>query len=385
MDDERDFTAISKNNKSFLQERPKTAAEIVEFLEHGAMYRDFAYFLSELYEGEDVQARLRRGFCEITGDPDEKVRKNVQNWMKGRSLPQNRETLFQICFILGFEEEKSSRLLGVFSENRIHYRDPEELAYAFALRTGRPYRDAVRLKEEALRIYEETCGRQREAREQIETLRRAGAAGEDPLLYTGRNRELFEAVQTEEAFYAFIRQNSVYLGRLHETAYVKFMQLLNLLQKPEETKYSMKQVAEDYFRMHVPETTRTGGMSAVQKLIKKCWPGETMLDKMKTRELDVSRKTLILLYLITGAFDEEVVDEEAYYYCDEEYTPDELFQIRCDQMDLFLKQYGMGTLDYGNPFDLIVLYALHPTFSGQEEEFASERIERVLEILYRGL
>lgn len=404
MDDARNLSFISQNNQRIIQKKPKTAREVVDFLEHGAIYRSFPYLISELYEGGDAEKRLRQGLGEITGGSDEKVRKNVQNWMKGRGLPQKRETLFQICFILGLDEEKSNRLLGAFSENRIHYRNPSELAYAFALRTGKTYQEAVRLKEETRRIYEEEKAfHAREIRE-IETIRLENAVQKEEkpgteeekrrrrekrereeLLYTGRNRELFHKINSEEDYFAFIRQNSIYFGMLHETAYAKFMELLSLLQNPEDGKYSMKQVADHYFRMNVPQTTQVGGMTALQKLVKKCWPSETTLDRMKNRDIDVNRKTMILLCLLTGYFDVEVVDDVEYFFCDEEYTADELYLIRCEQMNLFLKKYGMNPLDYGNPFDLIVLYAMHPSFSGEEEDFAAERIDQVLEVLYEGV
>ena len=440
---DQDLTRISKNNKSFLETKGKTPQEMVEFLKQGAIFRSFSYLISELYEGEDAAARLRKGFCEITGEKDEKIRKNVQNWMNGKSVPQKRETLFQICFLLGLDEEKSSRLLGSFSENRIHYRNPLELAYAFALRTGKSYREAVHLKEETLRIYQEEMDLHREEIREIERIRqenaerreeKSGTAEEkrqrreklerEAVFYTERNWELFENVLTEEDYYHFIRQNSIYLGMQHETAYAEFMKLLNLLQEPgeeryfmkqeeedgfafdhaaartpeaflkkqekkrclpDERKYSMEQVVEDYFRMHVPQTTRVGKMTALQKVIKKCWPSETTLSRMKNREMDVNRKTLILLYMLTEYFDVEVRDEEELYYCDEEYTEEELFETRYDQMNMFLKKYGMCTLDYGNPFDLIICYAMYPSASAEEEDFVAERIEEVLEILYQGL
>lgn len=403
MDDEKKLTKISKHNERFIKGKPKTAGEVVEFMENGAQYRSFSYLVSELYEGEDAAGCLRKGFCELTGEKDEKIRKNVQNWMNGKTQPQNRELLFQICFILGLDEEKSNYLLGVFSENRIHYRNPSELAYAFALRKGESYAYAVNLSEKVNRIYEEErklhmdeiCridsrrqenaeNKENKARTEAERIRQREKQEQDMILYTGRHKEMFDNVNSEEEFLDFIRQNSIYLGIQHETAYEKFMELLNVLQKPEDTKYSMKEVVENYFKMSIPQKKRIRGMSVLQKLIKKCWPSETTLDKMKNRRIDVNRKTMILLYMLTEHFDVEVVDDEEYFYCDEEYSPEHLFEIRRSQMNLFLKKYGMNTLDYGNAFDLIVLYALYPS-SEEDDDFAADRIDKILEILYKGI
>lgn len=403
MDDEKKLTKISKHNERFIKGKPKTAGEVVEFMEHGAQYRSFSYLVSELYEGEDAAGCLRKGFCELTGEKDEKIRKNVQNWMNGKNQPQNRELLFQICFILGLDEEKSNYLLGVFSENRIHYRNPSELAYAFALRKGESYAYAVNLSEKVNRIYEEERAlhmdeirridsrrqenaenKENKARTEAERIRKREKQEQDMILYTGRHKEMFDNVNSEEEFLDFIRQNSIYLGIQHETAYEKFMELLNVLQRPEDTKYSMKEVVENYFKMSIPQKKRIRGMSVLQKLIKKCWPSETTLDKMKNRRIDVNRKTMILLYMLTEHFDVEVVDDEEYFYCDEEYSPEHLFEIRRSQMNLFLKKYGMNTLDYGNAFDLIVLYALYPS-SEEDDDFAADRIDKILEILYKGI
>lgn len=403
MDDEKKLTKISKHNERFIKGKPKTAEDVVEFLKNGAQYRSFSYLVSELYEGEDAAGCLRKGFCELTGEKDEKIRKNVQNWMNGKTQPQNRELLFQICFILGLDEEKSNYLLGVFSENRIHYRNPSELAYAFALRKGESYAYAVSLSEKVNRIYEEERAlhmdeirridsrrqenaenKENKARTEAERIRKREKQEQDMILYTGRHKEMFDNVNSEEEFLDFIRQNSIYLGIQHETAYEKFMELLNVLQKPEDTKYSMKEVVENYFKMSIPQKKRIRGMSVLQKLIKKCWPSETTLDKMKNRRIDVNRKTMILLYMLTEHFDVEVVDDEEYFYCDEEYSPEHLFEIRRSQMNLFLKKYGMNTLDYGNAFDLIVLYALYPS-SEEDDDFAADRIDKILEILYKGI
>ncbi|WP_394282617.1 hypothetical protein [Frisingicoccus sp.] len=373
MDDEKKLTKISKHNERFIKGKPKTAEDVVEFLKNGAQYRSFSYLVSELYEGEDVAGCLMKGF---RGEKD----KNVRNWMNGSNSPQKREILFQICFILRLDEEKSNRLLGAFSENRIHYRNPSELAYAFALRKGESYDYAVNLSKTVNQIYEEEI-KEDKARTEAERIRQREKQ------YTGCHKEMFDNVYSEEEFLDFIRQNSIYLGIQHETAYEKFMEMLNLLQKPEpdEKKYSMEKVVDNYFKMNIPQKKNVRDMSKLQKLVKKCWPSETSLNKMKNRQKDVNRKTMLLLNLLTENFDVEAADDEAYFYCDKAYTPDQLFEIRRSQLDFFLKTYGMNTLDYGNPFDLIVLYAIHPSLTEQDDDFAAERLDMILEILYKGI
>lgn len=52
--------------------------------------------------------------------------------------------------------------------------------------------------------------------------------------------------------------------------------------------------------------------------------------------------------------------------------------MRLKQMELFLDLYGMNPLDPGNPFDLLVIYALRTQVGG----FVSDRMEAVLEELF---
>ena len=131
--------------------------------------------------------------------------------IRDRNMPQNREALFQISFALGLDETGASRLLGAAAETGIHYRNPEELAYAFALRTGASYEKALELKDMAHAVCDGRMGGGKEK-----------ARGETPSIYTRQLRDAFGQVQTEEELEAFFREHAGELGRLHETAYEKF-------------------------------------------------------------------------------------------------------------------------------------------------------------------
>jgi hypothetical protein len=62
--------------------------------------------------------------------------------------------------------------------------------------------------------------------------------------------------------------------------------------------------------MGVPMERQLSDYSTIQKMVKKYWPGVRSIKAMKNRKEDVNRKTLILLYLVTGGVREETYNEE---------------------------------------------------------------------------
>ncbi len=377
-------TIISGNNISFIAGKDKTPEEMIQFLNEGAMFRSFTSLLAGLYKKEDLEMKLTEGLAELNYENKDSTARKVKNWLAERSLPKNRETLFQICFILKLNEYESSKILGSVSDTGIHYRNPEELAYAYALRTGKSYMEAVELKQKAVSIYES------EKEKGLE---------ETSVIYTRQIRNAFVHVSEDQEFYDFIREHSAKLGKLHETAYRKFAELLNCLQKPEaeggetaegEKEYTLEKIMDTYIQMKVPveERNRKGedkkkrkvkNMTGLQKLVKRYWPNESTLVKMRTRREDVNRKTLLLLYLVTEAFDADPGDtKDICYEEDLEEDADTLLEIRLEKMNLFLEEYGMNRLDPGNVFDFLILYAMR----AEEEKDARTRMENVLEVLF---
>ena len=379
------MTGISGNNMGFLQGDERSPHQMVEFLKEGAKFRSFSDILRQVYPNEDLETRLINGLQEITGENRDSLVKKVRNWLRGKNTPQNRQTLFQISFALGLDEDRTSKLLGAAAETGIHYRNPEELAFAFALRTGASYERALKLKEMAKDICRDT----------FQGIRKADMRRETPLLYTRQIKASFAHIRTEPELMAFFKEYRGELGYLHETAYEKFIELLAQLQKPvgererlvqekideedQEPEYTMRDVIVEYLGMNVPEGRNLGEMTPLQRLVKKFWPNESSLFNMRNRKTDVSRKVMILLYLVTEAFDEETADEEWDYYLDDldEEDADTRLEIRIEKMNLFLNLYGMNLLDPGNVFDLLVLYSMKAIESG-------ERMAEVLDALFMG-
>ena len=138
---------------------------------------------------------------------------------------------------------------------------------------------------------------------------------EEPNFLTQQVAHRFEQVADQDGLRQFFLDASADLGFIHESAYEKFWHLLLLLQEPDDPiapnqdaeqaaaeVYSLERIARTYFRMNVPTGKKTGGYDYLQKAIKKNWPGSTELQKMKSRKIDVSRKALLLLFLITEDF-----------------------------------------------------------------------------------
>ncbi len=375
------MTVISQNNMSFFEGEEKTPQQIADFLKEGAIFRSFAYLLAGFCP-EGLKEKLVDGLAEITGEEKNAVARKVRNWLNGKNLPQNRETLFQICFILKLNEEEASRVLGMIAETGIHYRNPKELAYAYALRMGLTWQQAVKLKERAVLLCESAWNRDDFKK---------GAAFGTPFGYTKKLQEMFREVTSEEDFIAFLKEHGQELGILHETAYQKFVELLDVLQNPkgkggdgEEKSFTLDQVMQEYLRMNIPSQPRKKGvksqeMTPLQKLVKRCWPNEGELIRMRRRQEDVSRKALLLLYLVTEAFDMEPGEEDGdYFFEDLEEDADTMLEIRWKRMDMFLDTYGMNRLDAGNPFDFLVIYALR----AQGDDYAADRMEQMMEILF---
>lgn len=360
---------ILENNMSFLSDGEKTPGELVAFLKNEAMFRRFDQVLEQVYPAADLADRLTAGMVQITKEPQLNVARKVQNWLKGRNIPKNRETLFQICFVLGLDEQRASRLLGTASETGIHYRNPKELVYAFGLRTGMSYEESSVLVEIVQRQYPMTaCVKSEDRKKQV--------------VYTRQVRDAFSDVFDRDALMEFFEEHIDDLGQLHETAYQKFEELMNLLQEPkgisgvEERRFTIEEVMETYMRMHVPTTKKTADYTLLQRVIKKYWPSESGLFNMRNRKEDVSRKVMILLYLVTEAFDEDDGDETDALETQED--ADTMLETRLVRMNLFLDRYGMNLLDGGNPFDFLVLYAMRT----QGGESVSDRMTAVLNSLF---
>ena len=429
---EREYTYISSNNLTGIKSQALSPEELINFMENGFICRTFKDTITQFYieyenkkqEKGEVKRFLSARLSDMTKISYDNMSRNVRNWMNGINIPQ-REQLFQMCFALELDESRASQLLASISDTGIHYRNPEELVYAFGLRQKMSYGETVQLKNEIMEKYYQnkkdalSSEKNREAK-----------------IYTRQiQRKFLDEVHTVEDLKQFFEENSGVFGKIHEAAYDEFMRMLKLLQNPETDfeaywmqylkentgyseeerqkeverikqdlkKKSVEEIIEEYLRMYVPKNTsrkKTGegkrNYTYLQRVIKKNWPSESIISKMKTKEMDVSRKVLLLLFLLTEEF--EVSDlinreqeDDIFSDLDEgdEYLSDlgemedanDRMERRIVQLNLFLEAYGMNQLDPGSAFDCFVLYALKASYDGDEDNMG-ELFKSVLKLLF---
>lgn len=352
------LTEVSAKQWDYVTQDNLTAREAVAFLRSGMQLRTFRDVLRRICGTEALEPQLVRGLCAINGSaqPDS-IRRKVRNWMNGKALPTEREDVFQICFALGLDLAQSDRMLTLLTDQGIHYRNVQEMVYAYCLRCRLPY------------SYARSLAQQFEKKPDRESVRYP---------VTQVIQQEFQSVQAEEDLLCFIARHRDNLGTHHNTAYAYFCKMLDLLTgealEGEDT-YSMEYVAQMYLRLNVPREKKTGQYTDVQKMVKKYWPSPRSIKAMKSRSEDVGRKTLLLMYLVTGGVWDQEYDE-----LDESYIqPEEFLVTHCHRMNRMLMQCGMRRIDPRSAFDYLLLYCLRP----EEDMCMSQRMSALAAELFR--
>lgn len=356
------MTEISAKQWDFITKENLTAREAVDFLKSDMRVRTFDDNLKEISGIEEYEKLLMDGLYKVQSGKTEEIqlislKKKVRNWVNGKNLPSDREEVFQICFAMGFDLEQSERLLSRLTEQGIHYRNGREAIFAYCLKYHLCYQDAVQMAEQ----FVDRSRMREDCREPL----------------THIMKEAFQKVRGEEDFFAFLMNHRMQMGGSHNTAYSYFSKMLSILSGEwleDERKRSMEYIAENYLRMHVPLDKKISGYSNVQKIVKKYWPGARSIKAMKSRSEDVNRKTLLLLYIVTGG-----MFDETYTELDEEYLDAaEFLEMHCKRMNQMLRDCGMSRIDPRNIFDCLILYCLRP----EDEMFMSDRMQSLIKELF---
>ena len=339
--------------------------------------------------------------------PDAKrnsVERNVGNWLNGVSEP-NKESAIQLCFALKLPYQKAEELLYRLCGEGFHWRDPQEIVYLYSLLRGQTYGHA----QELIESLKKNKLLKTPKNEQKEVL-------------TGEVRTKIESIRSDEELETFFRENISLLGKMHNTAYSMAMGFLSLLRQPEkddrlrmqgaaDAKEFLEQVREkerdrkpqydDYYdkkeeahcdrEVHFSSSKkmtsrdilstylydkivgRTDAVNMDEKQIaalsfemianeiREVWPEETTFSKIINREIDVTRKLLILLFVATDGEQPCKEGEEPAHEDEDdelELTPEEIIEDRNSRMDTMLMKCGFSPLDPRAPFDWMILYCI---------------------------
>ena len=304
--------------------------------------------------------------------PDSMDRK-IRMWFKPDSeVFIDRVTAIELCFILGLDLEKADSFLAAVTDEGFHWRDPDEIAYIFALLNHKDIHYAASLGKKVRALMESS-----------------GAQASDDA-HTALVKSALMDISGEEELFSFISASASQFGKMHNTARAHFIAMLGTLEKPETSEYepeeekaSVKEILSYY--LHRDAVTAPAGgnklLSAQKTALKNIaagWPEETMLSRMKNGQADVTRKVLILLFLATDGCSLADDADEDEFEDEEELTRAEMFESSCDRLNLMLRSCGFRTLDPRNMFDWMVLYAMNVEAAYETDE----RLEDVLSRLF---
>ncbi|MBQ3078548.1 MAG: hypothetical protein IJC48_00930 [Clostridia bacterium] len=334
---------------------PMSISEAVDILEVNAQFRTLQDKLNAFSNGTNLKSVLVEGL--LANHPEQKrdaIDKKVRNWLSGRTQSISKEDAIELCFILKLDAEQADTFIAQIAEEGIHWRNPSEIAYGYALTAGMDYLQAKSL---VLRVQEALDGK-------------AQPAKEDSDVFTTLVKNEIMSISDQEALINYIIESSQKLGSMHNTAYHLFMDFMNTLEGgaiedglDEESAMSTKEVLENYlYRKMVPVSERKKGVDKTkaaftdaQKSVRANWPDEAALSKMKSRQTDVTRKVLMLLFLVTNGGESEYEDDEDL---DWEPTRDEIFVSTFTRLNQMLIECGFQRLDPRNRFDWMVLYCM---------------------------
>jgi len=368
MEKNAEYTSITQKELDSITVLTMSPADVTHYFYNGINVRSFADVLERFAEGRDLKTLLVDRLCEYDSSAiRDNVRKKVSNWLAGRNRPNDRDELIRLCFALGLDEENARRFMTFCIDGDFHLRNPKEVAFLYCLRSGKSYPDAVEFISGLPPINDISA-----------------TTADTNEIYTEIVDKAFSKVHTDNEFLRFYEENLENFGRLHNTAYEKFMEMFDVLIAPDaalytedDKEYPVETAVELYLRMNLPLDKKKSKYTAIQKTIRNFWPNSTVITNMRNRKEDVSRKVLLLLYVVTEGLTGAASDDE---YWLEDLTPVEVLEEHSWKIDLMLEACGVSRLDPRNPFDWLILYSLK--VSDDDDAGMSERLSGVLSELF---
>lgn len=321
------------------------------------------------------------------------VDKKIRNWLGGRICSISKEDAFQISLLLGLTLDRTDAFLKQTCSEGIHWRDPEDIIWSYGILHQKSYKQICVMLDK------------------YNAIPKPVGAKEAPDAYTAAVKEKLEPVlsQSEDVLFNWLSREQAALGAYHNTANRLFVQYMDLLESAGQTEKQLKKAREEsrktfydadafrdllkqagrseaeieailsqkhagfddritsrdiletyLYRNLVPiarrdAKKRKNAFSGIQNSIRANWPDETTISKMRKKQLNVTRKVLILLFLATNGSNTEFEEDDEDEVLE---TRDEIFQDIYTRLNLLLQSCGFPMLDPRTPFDWMVLYCV---------------------------
>lgn len=309
---------------------------------------------------KELKSMLTEGMLRHHPDQNrDSIQRKIGNWLNGKTRTLTRDTAFELCLILGLSLEQANICMMRLTDEAIHWRNPEEIAWAYAIAHRLDYAGTLKLVAAARRAAEGATPRT------------------DVYTHMIREKVIEQLRGTQEQLLDFIAQNRAQWGQYHNQAHALFQAYYNRLKTDEtqdreayeslnnerkltgESNETMKRTlsAEDILNTYFFRSCVKGkAKSALQKSIKANWPDEAVLSKMRNRaeDTDVSRKVLMMLFLATYEGEDPEEDEDI----DERERREKAFKRIYKGINTMLSRCGFQILDPRSPFDWIVLHCI---------------------------
>ncbi|MGM9590734.1 MAG: hypothetical protein ACI3V0_11285 [Faecousia sp.] len=351
-----------------------SAQSAADVLMEQVQIRSFRDMLAAFADAGSLRSLLVDGLCANDSSRSrESIDKKVRGWLSGKYQPARREDLLELCFVLRLDAQRADAFLAASGDAGVHWREPRELVYAYALDRGMTY-------PEARTLYDRV---------------KPGAVADDSMTesFTPLIRQEAQRCQTEEELREYLRAAASKLGRLHNTAYQHFTAMMEVLEEPEslngeqERHYTTREIVERYLDKRLPSARDGKKLEDKKRCVLSDWPDEIVLSRIKNRKADVTRKVLMLLFLAT---DDGDADEDEWLQddtCGEENWPaeesaDAAFRSTRMRMNQMLADCGFRQLDPRNAFDWLMLYCMRSSADTETMDGLNEQLAHVLEVLF---
>lgn len=340
-----------------------TINEAAQMLKTNLPIRTLREKIEKFDKSGDAQRKITEGM--VKNHPEEKkdsIEKKVRGWFNNaeRNIKRKSDAI-EICFILKLNIEETDYFLALVFEEGLHWRDPEDIIYIYAIKNGFTYSETLELMEKI------NVGSHEE-----KTL--SDLYDEDMTSFV---REQVLSISSEQELIDYLRSAKANLGRYHNTAYVLFEELYSILENAtgssfKERSMSDEEIIKEYFYKNVvprfkknesnADEKKASLLSVIQKSVHHNWPDEFTVSRIRKRRVDVSRKALILIFLATDGGDGEYVntdididDETGDNIC---MTRQETFEEIHTRVNTMLANCGFSILDPRVPFDWMILYCM---------------------------